>query len=76
MIEIIEHGDLYKTVRCSRCGCKFRYHVIEDTRCKHKFKVNMYGGIRETNDVDYEFVECPECSHECKIDSIAKQKCT
>lgn len=56
MTQIIHHGNTIKRITCNKCNCVFSYskHDIEYIYDRH----NAYD-----SDLEYSYVECPECKN-------------
>lgn len=54
-MEIIEHGNTYKTFTCTYCGCVF-------AACRRDVYWSEY--------LQYGCVKCPECGEEIEVKGI------
>ncbi len=67
-MDIIKHGDNYKTVSCPKCNCEFGYTEKD----KKYIKTNLGGTmipqeIRKNAIVNMVVVFCPECDYRVEL---------
>lgn len=49
-MEILEHGNSYRSMKCEECSCKFQY-------TRKDIKTATW------SEDYYKYVKCPECEH-------------
>lgn len=55
-MKVIEHGNSYRTVVCSKCNCVFEYSNADVKR--NFYPSHNFGMLKGYNEV-----ECPECGN-------------